>query len=983
MSKQLQLKASLLKLALFFTITVFGQQHPSTHFDISNGLPNNAVRSILKTSDGSIWIGTDNGIAILNNGNVGRYNHPDLPNAKVWDMQQDVGGAIWVGTYGKGLFKIDGDTINRYHTDNGLIHNHIRKVWIKGNTTFVGTEDGLSIIKNDSITNFTRIDPDVKLQVQDFFEYENELYIVTYRLGLLKIITSNTQTEISKMRSYKHAFAVEVLNDTVYLSNDGITKLFTINGFINGAEPFKQITSSIAWDYKAVSDTTAYTAMWGVHTDNGGVYKIEEENLTLQNDAFSIKSKSVWSIEYDNENQFLYVGTLDDGLYKVDISNTLLFRPTGSKVKDVLLSEDLQIVLTEKDITIQNPNSHTTIKPKSFIDFKQRSIWNNPKLKSARYFGVVNKHNEQSLVFHRVQLHQNLLWVSSNTGLFKLNKSGTLLDYIPVHNEVFDFALNGNLFVPVPYHGVQIFAPKNSIEKKYFDPKEASTPVDINEFITVGSKQYVVSHTRGLFEYDGIRFNNVLSTEGLVSVSKSNDNGLYLAFTDGAILKYDSQQQIITDTLSQKRYKGQSIQFLKSDSGRLIIGTERGINILTDSTEILIDSEQGLTDVFVQNASIYDETLLVGTNSGYYSIDLNQFTPNKNITPIEISSLEINFLPSKSSLSNSVLELDHDQNNLSVQFGVPHHPYPNKLEYSYRIDDDAKWSPLNTPNVFLPFVPSGSHSIHIKVIDWHHGTTSTQQLLDFSIATPIWKSWRMWLGVISLVSILIFTGFYFRLKRKNKQQQHLASIEQRLTATKLEALQSQMNPHFTFNAMNSIQNYIIDNDVDNALFFMGEFSKLMRATLDHSSQSKITLEQELDYIQRYVVVENIRFGNKVVFEVAIQHTIDPDEVNILPMLLQPFIENCFEHAFTQNTITPKIDLNITETDTNLVLTIADNGKGISTATNTPLHQSKGIKLITERLNLIQNVQHPVVVNSLENGIVVTITLEKATITNSS
>lgn len=982
MSKQLQITVRLFILLLFLSSSVFGQKYPSTHFDISNGLPNNAIRSILKTSDGSIWIGTDNGIAILKNGDIERYNHPDLPNGMVWDMRQDADSAIWVGTYGKGLFKINGNSINRYHTDDGLANNHIRKIWIKGSTAYVGMEDGLAMIQNDSITNFTRIDPDVKLQVQDFFEYKNELYIVTFRSGLLKLTTTENQNKLKKVREYKHAFAIGVLNDTLYLSNDGVTKLFTIDGFLNGSEPFKNITSSISWDYTDVNTTTAYTAMWGVHTDNGGVYKIENDSLSLQNDDFSIKSRSVWSIEYDDDNKILYVGTLDDGLYKVDISNALIFNPTDSKVKDVLLSDNLQVVLTEKDITLQNLAGRTIIKPKSFIEFRKRSIRNNPKYEDVRYFGVINKHNDQSLVLHRVQLHQNSVWVSSNVGLFKLNKSGALLDYIPVHNEVFDFASNKNLIVPVPYRGVQIFAPENSFEKTYFEPKQASTPTDVNEFITVGSKQYVVSRTRGLFEYDGTRFDNVLRTDGLISASRSSDNNLYLAFTDGVVLEYDSQQQIITDTLSQKRYKGQSIQFLKYDDDRLIIGTERGINILTDSTEILIDSEQGLTDIFVQNASIYDDSLLVGTNSGYYSIDLNSFAPNKNVISLEISSLEINFLPSESLLKDSILELAHDQNNLSVQFGVPHHPYPNKLEYSYRIDDDAKWIPLTTPNVFLPFVPSGNHSIDVKVKDWHNGTTHTQQVLNFTIATPIWKSLWLWIGLISLIGISIFTGFYFRLKRKNKHQQHLASIEQRLNTTKLEALQSQMNPHFTFNAMNSIQNYIIDNDVDNALFFMGEFSKLMRATLDHSSQAKITLEQELDYIKRYVVVENMRFGNKVGFEVNIQECIEPDEVYILPMLLQPFVENCFEHAFTPQTVAPQINLNVTETNTEIVLTITDNGKGLSSSRTVPLYKSKGIALITERLNLIQDIPNPVVIKSLDNGTIVTVTLKKATVTNS-
>lgn len=983
MLKQLQQTVSLFLLTLFLSSTVFGQKHPSTHFDISNGLPSNAVRSILKTSDGSIWIGTDNGVGVLKNGRITRYNHPNLPNAMVWDMKQDASGAIWLGTYGKGLFKIDDNTVKHYNKDDGLVNNHVRKVWVIGTRTYVGTEDGLGVIHNDSITNFTRIDPDKKLQVQDFFEYDGELYIVTFRSGLLKLTTNNGRTKLKKIRDYKHAFAVGIFNDTVYLSNDGVTKLFTIDGFINGAEPFKQITSSIFWDYTTVNNRIAYTAMWGVHTDNGGVYKIENKNLSLQNEVFGIKSTSIWSIEYDAQNRFLYVGTLDNGLFKVDVSNKIFFNFTDAKVKDVIQTDNLQVIVTEKSLIIQNSTNEITLKPKHLLNFKQQKIINNPELKNARNFGFINKHNEQSFVFHRVQLHKNFIWISTNVGLFKLHNTDGILDYIPVHNEVFNFANNGNIIVPVPYYGVQIFADNYTTEETYFEPKKASTPVDVDEFITVNNSQFIVSNTRGLFEYNGSKFDNILYVDGLISASQSSVNNLYLAFTDGTIKTYDIQQRKIIDTLSQKLYKGQSIQFIKSDDKRLIICTERGINILTDSTDVLVDKEQGLTDVFVQNASIKNDTLLVGTNSGYYTIDLNRFKPDTNNNQLKISNVEINFEPTETLPNDAVLKLNHDQNNLSVQFEVPHHPYPNKLEYSYKLDNGTNWIPLTAPAIFLPFMPSGNHSIYIKVKDWHNGTTYTQQLLDFSIATPIWKLWWFWVVLIFLVGLSIFTGVYFRLKRKNKQLQHLASIEQRLTATKLEALQSQMNPHFTFNAMNSIQNYIIDNDVDNALFFMGEFSKLMRATLDHSSQAKITLEQELDYIKRYVVVENMRFGNKVSFEVTIQKGIYPDEVFVLPMLLQPFVENCFEHAFTQQTVAPIIDLNISKTDTNLLLAITDNGKGISKSTSAQVHNSKGIKLITERLNLVQNVNRPIVIKPLDNGTTVTITLNKATVTNSA
>ncbi len=172
----------------------------------------------------------------------------------------------------------------------------------------------------------------------------------------------------------------------------------------------------------------------------------------------------------------------------------------------------------------------------------------------------------------------------------------------------------------------------------------------------------------------------------------------------------------------------------------------------------------------------------------------------------------------------------------------------------------------------------------------------------------------------------------------------------------MEALQSQMNPHFTFNAMNSIQNYIIDNDIDNALMYLGEFAKLIRKTLDNSSQAFITLAEEISYLKSYTSLENMRFNNKV--QVSFDYKNVPiQEVDIPPMLIQPFVENAFVHAFSKEHNNPKLSINFSVKDEILTCKIIDNGSGMSDTTSGQIHQSKGLKLVSERLNLLNKSQY--------------------------
>ena len=155
-----------------------------------------------------------------------------------------------------------------------------------------------------------------------------------------------------------------------------------------------------------------------------------------------------------------------------------------------------------------------------------------------------------------------------------------------------------------------------------------------------------------------------------------------------------------------------------------------------------------------------------------------------------------------------------------------------------------------------------------------------------------------------------------------------------------------MNPHFMFNAMSAIQNYIISNDTLNSLHYIGEFAKLMRTTLENSSKPKITVNEELDYLKTYISIENMRFNHKVEIDFQISENVDL-YYQIPTMLLQPFVENVFVHAFTAATLNPKLILKFELlSSTTLEIQIIDNGKGIST-TSAALHQSKGILLGVE------------------------------------
>jgi LytS/YehU family sensor histidine kinase len=160
-----------------------------------------------------------------------------------------------------------------------------------------------------------------------------------------------------------------------------------------------------------------------------------------------------------------------------------------------------------------------------------------------------------------------------------------------------------------------------------------------------------------------------------------------------------------------------------------------------------------------------------------------------------------------------------------------------------------------------------------------------------------------------------------------------------------------MNPHFIFNSLTAIHSFIIKSDVDNALTYMDKFSKLTRQTLEFSSMMHISLLEELEYLSHFIALENMRFGNNVEthFELG---ELDSRKIKIPPLLIQPLVENAFEHGFTNRNKKYHLYLNFTEVDNLLCVTISDTGEGFSDTAPKPA--SKAMNIIRERIQLIDS-----------------------------
>lgn len=203
---------------------------------------------------------------------------------------------------------------------------------------------------------------------------------------------------------------------------------------------------------------------------------------------------------------------------------------------------------------------------------------------------------------------------------------------------------------------------------------------------------------------------------------------------------------------------------------------------------------------------------------------------------------------------------------------------------------------------------------------------------------------------VVVIALALLSGllYFFYRQQKLKSEKEILRMEQTM-------LRSQMNPHFIFNSLNSIKLYIINNDKDKAVYYLNKFSKLIRAILTTSQEKDITLHDELATMQLYMNIENIRFSNKINFEIAVDEGINTNQIKIPSMILQPFLENAIWHGLSSKEGEKNVSIEVRKlTDVNVQIVIQDNGIGRKRSSEinsnkTLNRKSIGIKLTQDRL----------------------------------
>ena len=311
-------------------------------------------------------------------------------------------------------------------------------------------------------------------------------------------------------------------------------------------------------------------------------------------------------------------------------------------------------------------------------------------------------------------------------------------------------------------------------------------------------------------------------------------------------------------------------------------------------------------------------SLWVSHSGGVQKVDLNYSSKNSVKAQITLKNIFVN--DEIYNLSASP-ELNNEQRKIQFEFSSPTLRNRENIFYNYKLQGyDSDWNRNNYKSNTITYsaLAPGNYTLLYRIEN--QGVLSTIQSLSFSIAQPFYLRWWFILLVALVFIAIVLFVYRIQINRQRKKSQQINE----LNASKLTAIQSQMNPHFIFNSLNSIQDLILKGDVEHSYSYITTFSNLVRRTLSYSEKDFIDFEQEIKLLELYLSLEKLRFKKDFNYIIKTENI---DDIMLPPLLIQPFIENALVHGLLHKEGEKTLIVSFELKSDSLICIVEDNGVG--------------------------------------------------------
>lgn len=893
-------------------------QSPSfRHFDVDNGLPSSECYWVIQDSRSAVWIASDAGVTKYDGYSFITYTHANgLPDNTIFKIHEDRYGKVWFSSLSGQMAYYDYKTDSIYGIAVNSVLKHLNVnfpidfCFDRKDTLWISLQEtGLVKVAPPFYRSYalykTGKDMAFIKQLDDsVFIYGQESRVLRRTSG--KIESLNVDHEFYKVPGINH-LSVLRMDDNHFLFSDGTQITAASSVRQESIDLYKQkMRNAITHLYKDSKGRVWISSLSeGLLCFNPPDFLHPVKNI--------LPGEMVTCVYEDNEHGF-WVTSLNNGVYYLPNLQTEYYSVKNGLSSDKLSSIArfngmIYLTTSERKLNILNPVSgEITVRT------------------DKEYYHVENDSR-----FLKVNTPYSTLYDNLSNRALPVNMTGT---GEPVQITQFSDFDAGHL-IGFSNSFLYLISKKDGTAKEWGRlPSRIHCLYKTDTCLFIGTRN-------GLFTLKGsvlkpLAAKNTMlhgRIENIIKLGKV----IYIAVKGVGLLEWDGNDKLKIWN-SKSGLLSNFIKALYSDSlNRLWIGTNRGITLLRrepDGNSMGINSinyAHGLVSDEVNGILVHSGYLYSATPKGLAKINISAFMTLKPDYPVYIEALYVN---GQKRFPGDPLNLRHDQNFIDIHYkNIQASSNGNSL-YKYRLRGlDTVWKYTRQIQAHFTTLPAGTYTFEVAVFNPERVSAIEPARVIFYIAAPFWKQW--WFALLCIVTV---GGCIYIIYRRNvnqllKREQVKNQYEKLLIGSELKLLRTQMNPHFIFNAVNSIQAFIFKKQELEANKYLTKFARLMRKVLEYSKYESIPLRQDIELLQLYVELEALRAGFSFDAEFNVSNDIDTDVVKIHPMIIQPFVENAILHGILNLTgRRGKLQISFSKDALNrLVCVIDDNGVGLRKA----------------------------------------------------
>lgn len=935
----------------FNTLQTHAQTTFLPHYNAKNGLASNICYYILQDKKGFIWIATDNGVSRFDGTNFQNFSIDDgLPDTQILRMTEDKEGKIWFfALNGQLSYLKDGKFYNSSNSNilkklssNTFIVSFLAdregKIWLGTNTNLIICANKNEIRKYSSTCNY---------KYTNAFLHETKTgEIIAFCDGSVQKFDGKSFTPVkSPIMPLSSMSAINTVQKSLlYLDTEGL-KSFE-NGKVNPLIPIPKnlINNMSGYFYYDKQAKQVWLA------NNNGAFALNQNGKTIQylqditvNQVIKDNNQNIWFATnaglfmLPNINNRLSIIDAESGLSSDVIKSITkddknrLWLGTDDAVIDILDINNYHI----SEVGLDDFKRYKTIKQLSF-DQKNQSIYFSSDFGMGVFKNIYANTNTVSYLTET----NNSMFVMKH---FSLNKNNNHLALALSSGVVFlADRINQFSFNSLKYKEKEDFYKDRSYHVFY--SKSGDLWFSNINGLSQLKNGALVKHFK----------KHALLTKRINDIKELNDGTLVLA-TDGYGIIFYKNEKIIRQITQENGLVNNvcTKSFIKNNE--IWVLTNKGVNKITGYPQQInvanFDYGKDLLSDDINNLYIDDSTAYFATNRGLVLFKYNNQNITKNAPKVYVTSIFKN--GERLPINQSNFTFETGKNTVLFTFSAVDFT-TSDITYRYRLNDDLNWVETRTRRLDFSSLQAGDYVFEVNAKS-QNGKWGSSAKIAFTVKGHFWQSFWFLAFVILLVAYIFYKVAVFITKNQKDKEQEQLLLKNKVLILEQQALQAMMNPHFVFNVMNSIQHYINTQNTTSANKILTGFARLIRKNLEMCTQSYISLEEELAYLDLYLNLEKSRFGNKLKYAFTIDPAIDKDETLIPSMLLQPYVENAIWHGIMPKEEGGEIKINMSlQSEDYLQIDIVDDGIGINNALKDKKdnHSSKGMQLTKERLNLL-------------------------------